>query len=121
MVFVNINLPHGGIYMNHEELINFWDALITLVDEYAQSDDPNQSEKVTSLTKVTAEVIKARKIPHSFRINMSSPYNIKLLIEPVEELFKRLSIAVTVTDSGTAYSSEGQICYAVFYCRNSNN
>lgn len=121
MIFVNINLPYGGIYMNHEELINFFGVLTILRDEYVQSDDSCRLEKVSSLAMVAVEVIKAGEIPHSFRITHRSPYEINLLTEPVEELFKRLSIAVTVTDSGTTYSPEGQICYAVFLCRNSNN
>ena len=107
--------------MNHDELINFFGTLTILRDEYVQSDDSCKLEKVSSLALVAVEVIKAGEIPYSFRINHPAPYNINLLTEPVEELFKRLSIAVTVTDFGTTYSSNGQICYAVFHCVSNNS
>lgn len=99
---------------NHNELMNFFEVFITLRYEYAQSNDPFKLEKISCITQVAVEVIKCGEIPRSFRTEHLMPYDFKLLIEPVKELFNRLSIELESINKCTSSIPAGQLCYVIF-------
>lgn len=99
--------------MKHDELMNFFDVLTTLRDEYAKSTDNFKVVKIATLAQVAVEIIKQGKIPDSFLLERNSSTDPALVVTPVEELFRRLSINVELSAQGTQIIS-GKNCYMVF-------
>ncbi len=99
---------------DHDELMNFFEVLTTLRDEYAKSDDSNKVKMISSIAQVAVEVIKCGKIPHCFQLKELMAGH-SLLISPVMELFSRLSIELTIFDQGTHYTPTGACYYYVTF------
>lgn len=99
--------------MKHEELMHFFDVLTTLRDEYAKSNDTFKVVKIATLAQVAVEIIKQGKIPDSFQLERNSSTDPALVVTPVEELFRRLSINVELCAQGSQVIA-GRNCYMVF-------
>lgn len=106
--------------MDFKELMQFYEELTKLRNEYAQSDNCYKVELIATLVQVCSEVIRQGKIPSYFQVKHLLPYNEDLLISPVEELFKRLSIDVNVFDEGRAFFKEGEVRYVNFIVKSSH-
>lgn len=103
---------------DHDELMNFFEVLTALRNEYAHSDDSNKVEMISAIAQVAVEVIKFGNIPNCFQLKHSAPYNHHLLIKPVEELFSRLSMELTIFDECTLPTKKGAFYYVTFAVKN---
>lgn len=100
--------------MKHDEIMNFFEVLTTLREEYAKSNYNNKVEMISSLAQVCVEVIKQGEIPHSFQVEHQT-HDSYIIITPVKELFRRLSIELDIINQGyKRVSPTSEVCYVTF-------
>ncbi len=98
----------------HDELMNFFEVLTTLRNEYARSNNRNKVDMISVLAQVAVDVIKCGKIPSCFELKKLDPYNKDILIKPVKELFSRLSVELTIFDEGISHTNKGKLYHVTF-------